>query len=134
MTNMIRYFTNKPKLLLLIDSIGALLTALGLFFIIRPWNDYFGMPEKVLVYLAAIALCYSMYSAACFVWVKRGFPAFIRFIGIANILYCVLTAGLVITYSAQLTNLGKAYLLIEILLIRVLSYVEVQVAKSIGYS
>ena len=129
MNNIIRYFTKKPKLLLLIDCIGALLTAFSLFVIIRPWNDYVGMPEKVPVYLAAIALCYSMYSAACFVWVKRGFPAFIRFIGIANILYCVLTAGLVITYSAQLTNLGKAYFLIEILIIRVLSDVELRVAR-----
>lgn len=132
MNKLIRYFTKNPKNLLLIDSIGALLTAFSLFVIMRAWNDYFGMPEKIPVYLAAIALCYSMYSASCFLWVKGGFPVFIRFIGIANILYCVLTAGLVITYSAQLTNLGKAYLLIEILLIRVLSYVELRVAREIS--
>jgi hypothetical protein len=131
MNKLIQYFTNKPKQLLLIDSIGAGMTALSLFAIIRPWSTYFGMPEKELTVLTGLAFCFCIYSAVCFLRVKSGFSPFIRFIGMANVLYCVLTGGLIITYYLQLTNIGIAWFLTEIVIIGGLSYVEFQVAKRI---
>ncbi|MEZ0485372.1 hypothetical protein [Fibrella aquatica] len=45
-------------------------------------------------------------------------------ISVANLLYCGLTAGLVVGYFAQLTRLGIAYFMLEIGVVCVLVSVE----------
>ncbi len=86
------------------------------------------MPEQELTYLSVIAVCFSIYSAACFLFLKGGLRPFIRFIGIANLIYCALTFGLLIKYHSLLTIFGTIYFLIEIVIICGLSYVELKVA------
>jgi hypothetical protein len=128
MKKLIKHFTEKQKTLFLIDSIGAFMTAFSLFVIVRQFNEYFGMPKKELTYLSEIAVCLCIYSAACFLFLKGGLTPFIRFIGIANLIYCALTLGLLIKYYPLLTILGTTYFLIEIVIISGLSYVELNVA------
>jgi hypothetical protein len=130
MRKLIKHFTENQKALLLIDSIGALVTAFLLFFVVRQFSEYFGMPAKELTWLAVIALLFCIYSAACFVLVKENPAPFIRFIGFANLLYCTLTIGLLIKYNTTLTVIGTAWFLVEIVIICVLSYVEMKVAGS----
>lgn len=128
MRRLLNYFTEKQKSLFLIDSIGALTTAFFLFVVLRKFHAYFGMPGKVLTYLSVLAVFFGMYSAACFFFLKENFAPFFRFIGIANILYCALTTGLLITYYPVLTLVGITYFLIEMVIICVLSYVELTMA------
>lgn len=104
------------------------MTAVLLFVIVRQFNEYVGMPKKELTYLSGIAVCFCIYSAACFLFLKGDVTAFIRFIGMANLLYCALTAGLLIKYYPLLTNIGTTYFLIEIVIICGLSYVELKVS------
>ncbi len=129
MKKLIKHFTEKQKTLFLIDSIGAFMTAFFLFFIVRQFNEYFGMPKKELTYLSVIAVFFCIYSAACFLFLKGGLTPFISFIGIANLIYCVLTIGLLIKYSLLLTIIGTTYFLIEIVIICGLSYVELNVVR-----
>lgn len=129
MKKLIRHFIEKPKSLFFIDSIGALITVFSLFVIVRQFKAYFGMPEKELTYLSIIAFCFCFYSFSCFLFLKRGFTPFIKLIGIANLIYCALTIGLVIKYYSLLTIIGVTYFLIEIVIICVLSYIELNVAK-----
>jgi hypothetical protein len=89
------------------------------------------MPKTVLTYLSFIAICFCIYSAACFLFLKERWTPFIRLIGVANLLYCALTVGLLIKYYSLLTIIGAIYFLIEILIICGLSYVELNVAKEI---
>jgi hypothetical protein len=89
------------------------------------------MPKTTLTYLSAIAACFCFYSAICFLILKENWIPFIRLISIANLLYCVLTMGLLITYYTQLTTLGSAYFLAEITLICVLVCIELTVARKI---
>lgn len=126
---LIIYFSEKQKTLFLIDSIGAFITAFFLFVIVRPLNEYFGMPIKELTYLSVIAVIFCVYSATCFLFIKDSFTAFIKFIGIANLMYCALTIGLMIKYYPLLTIIGTAYFLAEIVIICGLSYVELTVSK-----
>lgn len=128
MKKLISYFTEKQKTLFLIDSIGALMTAFSLFVIVRQFNEYFGMPKNELTYLSVLAVCLCIYSATCFVFVKTGIKPFIRFIGIANLIYCAWTSLLLIKYYSLLTIFGLSYFLIEIVIICTLSYVELNVA------
>lgn len=128
MSHLINYFTANQKKLLLIDSIGALATAFFLYLIVRELNHYFGIPTPEATYLSAIAVVFSLYSGVCYLLLRRGFTPFIRFIGIANLIYCAFTFGLLIKYYPSLTIIGKAYFLSEIVIICTLSYIELNVA------
>ncbi len=114
-----------PKKLFLIDAAGALLTAFFLFAILRPFDQYFGMPVSVLNLLALVALLYLIYSFSCFLFAGDKWRIFIKIIIVANLLYCILTLAFVVHYSAQLTLLGITYFLMEALLIFVLIYIEI---------
>ena len=125
---LINHLIEKPKTLFLIDSLGAILTVFILFVIMRQLNEYIGMPIIVLTYLSIIAICFFIYSTACFLFLKERWTPFIRLIGIANLLYCALTIGLLIKYYSLLRIIGTIYFLIEIVIICGLSYVELNVA------
>ena len=114
-------------MLLLIDSLGAIMTAFLLIIVMRWFHEYFGMPKIVLTYLSIVAVCFSIYSATCFLFLKRGWTRFIRLIGIANLLYCALTIGALYKYYPFLTRIGIFYFLFEIVIICGLSYVELKV-------
>ncbi len=127
----ITFYKNNPSKLFLTDSIGALVTASFLFFILRTYNDYFGMPIEVLNWLAALALCFMVYSAFCFFSLNKNQAPFLFTISIVNLLYCVLTLILMIMHHASLTSLGFAYFVAEILVILGLVAVEFKVALSL---
>ena len=133
-TKIINYLTGKPKILFLIDSLGAMLTAFFLLLILRNFNEYFGMPETILTYLAGITLCLCVYSICCFFFLTNYWSSFIYGIVVANLLYCVVTMALLIIYNAQLTIIGTIYFLLEIAIILGIVYVEFNVAKTIKKS
>jgi hypothetical protein len=128
MNKIINYLVERRKTLFLIDSLGAVLTAFFLFAIMRHFDEYFGMPKTVLTYLSITAICFSIYSTTCFLFLKKRWTPFIRIIGFANLLYCALTFGLLFKYYHMLTTIGTTYFLIEIVTICGLSYVELNVA------
>ena len=128
---LINHLIEKPKTLFLIDSLGAVLTGFILFVIMRQLNEYIGMPKTVLNYLSFIAICFCIYSTACFLFLKERWTPFIRLIGVANLLYCALTVGLLIKYHSLLTIIGTICFLIEIVIICGLSYLELNVATEI---
>ena len=127
----IDYLAEKQKTIFLIDALGAILTAFFLFVIMRQFNGYFGMPKTVLTLLSVIAGLFCIYSTACFLFLKRNWALFIRLIGFANLLYCVLTIALLIKYYSLVSIIVTIYFLIEIVIICGLSYVEFSVAKQV---
>ena len=88
------------------------------------------MPTTALSNLSVIAICFCIYSTVCFITLKRRWAPFIRIIGIANLLYCALTIGLLIKYFLVLTIFGIIYFSVEIVIMSVLSYVELNVATT----
>ena len=133
-SKIIKQLCSDPKKLFLIDSIGALTTAFLLFIVLRNFNEYFGMPERISTYLAVIAVCFCIYSTTCFFVIKAKWTTFIKGISIANLLYCILTIGLIIFYHPQLTTIGIVYFLGEIAIICGLVYIELNVANEINKS
>jgi len=133
-SKIIKQLTSEPKKLFLIDSIGALTTAFLLFVVLRNFNEYFGMPKRILTYLSVIAVWFFIYSTTCFFVIKANWTPFIKGISIANLLYCVFTIGLVIFYYPQLTTIGIAYFLGEIAIICGLVCIELNVATEINKS
>ncbi|MFC4816623.1 hypothetical protein [Flavobacterium sp. GCM10023249] len=130
----IKQLSSEPKKLFLIDSLGALTTAFLLFVVLGNFNEYFGMPKRILTYLSVIAVCFCIYSTTCFFVIKTNWSPFIKGISIANLLYCVLTIGLTIFYNPQLKTIAIAYFLGEIAIIFGLVYIEINVATEINKS
>lgn len=123
----IDYFSRKPRILFLVDGLGAVLTTFSLFFVLRPYYDYFGMPTNILTYLSVIGLVYYAYSISCFFLIKNDWTPYLRIIGISNFLYCILTMSLLYSYYPSLTQLALTYFLAEILIIVTLVYIELSV-------
>ncbi len=129
--NIIHKLTILPKLLFLIDSFGAFFTSFFLFVLSRNFNEYLGMPTRILISLSVIATCFCIYSMACFLFLKENWTPFISIISIANLIYCILTIGFLIYYFNQIKNLELTYFLTEITIIFALVYIEINVAKKL---
>ena len=125
----IDYFSRKPRTLFLVDGLGAALTTFFLYFLLRPYYNYFGVSENILKYLSIIGLIFCSYSMSCFFLLKDNWSLFLRIIGIGNLLYCILTMTLLYAYFLSLTLLGLTYFIVEILIIVLLIYTELGVAN-----
>ncbi|GMQ30955.1 hypothetical protein [Algoriphagus confluentis] len=129
--NIINYFVKKPARLFLVDSIGAALTAFLLFFVLRQFQDHFGIPTWVLIYLSLIGLIFCLYSLTCFLLLKGNWTPFLMLIALGNLLYCVLTLVCMYTYIEELTKLGGIYFLLEIATVLAIVFVEFRVAAAL---
>ena len=126
----INYFIKRPRTIFLVDSLGALLTVCILLMILRSFNEYIGIPKTALTYLSVIASCLCFYSGACFLFLKKNWAPFIRLIGMANLVYCMVTLGLLMHYVGLLTSMGLAYFSGEIIIIGSIAYIELKVAAA----
>ncbi len=124
------YFKKQPRLFFLIDGIGALITSLLLFTVLTPFNEYFGMPKHLLYPLALIAIGFSLYSFTCYALKTKNWKLFLLIIAVANIIYCLLTIGLVLYNLSHMTILGIAYFMGECIIIGILVFVEIKIGLS----
>ncbi|MEL6340044.1 MAG: hypothetical protein AAFQ65_09050 [Myxococcota bacterium] len=120
------------KRIFLIDSIGAVTTAVVLGVLLRRFESLFGMPAQVLVPLAWVAVAFSIYSLTCYVR-ELGAP-FLFGIAAANTAYCLATLTLIVSLRHSLTWLGVAYFVGEIAIVMSLVAIEVHVARSVATS
>lgn len=117
---------NNPKNLFLLDSLGALLSAILLGVALPSFQPIFGMPHKALYGLAALACLFAIYSSWNYIWFRENWRPYLRAIAIINLLYCGLTAAFVVYFRQELTKWGLLYFLLEMLVIIVLVVIEFQ--------
>ncbi|TDW49079.1 hypothetical protein EV144_103605 [Flavobacterium sp. 270] len=122
-------FLTKTKNIFLLDSFGALLTTILLYFILRNFNTFFGLSKDVFKYLSLLALIFFIYSISSYFFVKQNWKSFLKIICTANILYCVLTLGVIIYYRQSISIFGIIYFLAEILVIIALVLLEVKMIR-----
>jgi hypothetical protein len=125
---LVKYFSQLPRRLFLLDSFGAALTSLSLIIILRH-NDYFGMPASILTYLITVGLIFFSYSTTCFLLLKKNWASFIRLIGLGNLLYISFSLVLIYYYFNTLTPLGVVYFFLEAIIVVVLAIIELKVAN-----
>ena len=126
---LVKYFSQLPRRLFLLDSFGAALTSLSLIIILRFYNDYFGMPASILSYLITVGLIFFSYSTTCFLLLKKNWASFIRLIGLGNLLYSSFSLVLIYYYFNKLTPLGVVYFFLEAIIVVVLAFIELKVAN-----
>lgn len=127
----INQLAQKPKILFLVDGIGAILTTVFLVVIMIYFNQYFGISKTTFSCLSLFAAFLCIYSTTCFFFLKDNWTFYIRIIGSANLLYCFLTLGLMIFNHDTVTIIGMVYFLVEMALIIGLVYIELSVVNEI---
>lgn len=121
---MLNKITSNPKLVFLLDCLGALLSAFLLGVALPSFQPIFGMPHNVLYGLAALACLFAIYSFWNYRWFKENWRPYLRGIAIVNLVYCGLTAALVIYFRQELTTWGLLYFLQEMVVIIVVVMLE----------
>ena len=121
--------TIDPKRIFLIDGVGAIITATLLAAILAQFEDTFGMPQRAAYFLAAIAVCFAVYSLAIYFIGPENWRPFLMAIAIANLGYCVLTLILMFLFRSEITALGIAYFAAEILVVSALATYELITAR-----
>lgn len=127
-TKLTHQLAGKPRLLFLIDSMGALISALLLWILLQDFSPRTGMPQTALLLLLGAAGCLVLYSGACFLLLRGKWAFFIRIISAANSLYCLLTLSLVIMHHKNLAFFGAVYFSGETALILALAWIELKTA------
>lgn len=128
MVNLIPALIKKPRIVFLIDASGATLSA-GLFSVInflRP--DLLSWPHHTIKALVILACCLAVYSWFCFLFLRKTYWVYLFIIACANLFYCSLTTGIVITHFNQVHTFGVVYFLVEISIVFMLVYLELTVA------
>ncbi len=119
----------KPKTIFLIDGLGAILSAFLLGVVLIHYQELIGMPEKVLYFLAFIPCLFIIYSFSCFFFLRDNWRSFLKYIALANFLYCILSIAMMMVHRDSLTTLGYTYFVIEIIVVLIVVGVEYQVYK-----
>ena len=75
------------------------------------------MPVSILYLLAGVAVGFLLYSAICYIFVKERWRTFLRVVIKGNIIYTLVSVGLVVYHFRQLTALGLSYFVVEVLVL-----------------
>lgn len=120
----------KYRQLFLLDGAGAILSAFLSGVVLVMYQFAIGMPIWVLKILALMACGFAVHSLYCYFRVTTRWRFHLKIVAITNLLYCCLTAVLVIYFCKELTLLGILYFVLEMALVSGLAYWEYKVATA----
>ncbi|MFT4973000.1 MAG: hypothetical protein ACI9XO_004416 [Paraglaciecola sp.] len=126
----VNYIIKNPKQLFLIDGFGAILSAFLLGIVLVHFENCFGMPVKALYFLAILPCFFAIYDFICFFKAGENWQPYLRIIAFANLIYCVISIGFVVNFYELLTDLGKLYFLLELIIVLLLVLVELKTATN----
>lgn len=118
----------KLENIFLFDGLGATLSFLGTGWIFPTFSKTFGIPQETFYLLALFPLIYCIYSFTCHFLVTQKKTWMLRLIIWANLFYCTFSLSFLLTAN-ELTSMGYALLMGEILIILGVVYIEYKVYK-----
>lgn len=113
---------------LLLDGVGAITTA-TMCLVVAKFESYIGMPKKVMFILSSVAFCFAVFSFSSRLLAKKYFEKYLSIVLTANAFYCLATFVLVSIHIRQLTKLGMAYFVGEIIIVLIIVYAEYRKVK-----
>lgn len=119
-----------PARVFLIDGFGALLTAACIYLLATFFVDWVGLPFEVLRILTLVALGMSAYSLSCHFFLKGSRRNWLMVIIVANLVYVIATAILLLIYQDRLKWPGLIYFLSEFVVVFILVRWETKIAIS----
>ena len=119
-----------PSKVFLVDGFGALLTAVFIHLLASFFMDWVGLPVEVLRVLTLVALMMAVYSFCCHLFGKGRNRKSLMVIIVANLVYIMATAIILVLYRDQLKWPGLIYFLSEFVVVLVLVRWEAKIAIS----
>lgn len=129
----LRWGSDNPKKLFLLDGLGAILSAILLGVVLVNLQVLFGIPKPILYFLASLPCLFVVYDFYCYLMIDKTFGIFLKVIAITNFIYCCLSIGLTIYHKEKITNLGWIYILTEVAIVCGIAFIEFKVAKKSNY-
>lgn len=120
---------SNPRLLLLIDGLGAFISAFSLVFILPKFEKLFGIPIPVLNLLACFPICFAFFDFYIYQKNVNNINISLRIIAILNLFYCLVSIGVALYHKQSITYFGWIYLVIEIIIISLLAILEYKIAN-----
>lgn len=124
--------TSNPRMLFLIDGLGALLSAFLLGVILTRFENTFGMPRNVLYFLSFLPSVFAAYDFICYFRISGNIGFYLKIIAFANLTYCTISICLVFHHYQKLTILGLIYFLVEIAIIIFLASIELKTISKLA--
>ena len=116
------------KKIFLIDSLGALISAIILL-IIPLFERQFGISRNLALILVPLPIIFSVFSFISYKLDNEKWKSLLKIIAIANLFYCCLTLYIILTNFATLKKLGITYFVVEIFIIILLAKFELKIAN-----
>jgi len=127
---LVERLVRSPRTLFLVDGVGALVTALLVGLVLPALGEHIGTPRPVLRALALTAAVFAAYSLTCAATRPKRWPGYLRGIALANAGYCLVTAAVLIRFTAALHVLDWLYFVGEIVVVSALVTLELRVARA----
>ena len=115
------------KKILLLDSLGALVTAINLL-VIPFLESYTGIPRDIALILVPLPILYSIFSFFSYKFGNHNWRSLLKMIAIANFFYCCLTMYVTWINFDTFKILGIIYFIVEIIIIIILATLELKIA------
>lgn len=112
------------KNLLRIDAIGALFSCFFIGGLMIPFQSFIGLPHSVLTILALLATLFCLHSSFAFFRYPKSFSMHLRLVTIANLLYALLSIGVLVIYIEHMSLIGKVYFIAELSILSILIILE----------
>jgi Na+-driven multidrug efflux pump len=117
------------KMLFLVDGLGALVSAAMLGVVLPAIQESIGLAVEVMYMLALIPLFFSIYSFSMYFSRPANWGRWLTTIAMANLLYCILTLIILVSFYSEIKLLGYLYFIGEIIVISGLIYLEIGAVK-----
>jgi hypothetical protein len=115
------------KKILLLDSLGALVTAINLL-VIPLFEIYTGVPRDIALILVPLPILYSIFSLFSYKFGNDNWRSLLKMIAIANLIYCCLTLYVTWINFDTFKIIGIIYFIVEIIIIIILATLELKIA------
>lgn len=120
-------YSFKRHEIFLIDGFGVLLSSVLItLFGFNP--EWIGLPDKILFVLAFIAGFFMIYSFSCYLLKPVAWSWYLKVIAIANLIYGIATASMLIIYHNGVSTIGWLYFIGELMILVILARVELKIA------
>lgn len=109
--------------LLHLDGCAGLTVGILLLLLKERAGELYNLPSAVIIFLSIANICYGTYAASV-AFSKRRQTVFISLLAIANIVWAVVCAAMVIYYAQQASLIGLAFISLEALFVIGLAWFE----------
>ena len=128
----IRFGTQHPRQLFLVDGAGAVLSALMLGVVLIRLESFFGVPPRMLLILATFPALFALYDLGCFVRNPRSPVTPLRIIGMLNLFYVLISVISMAYHAGSILLPGWISLISEVLIVTAIGFAELHISRQLA--